>query len=104
MVIALGVEHSTQAAEAQREVADMTNLLLKKNAEKLKLATVETARESERGVVEIETLKATNQALIETFDEVMKIQEEGRQKRKEAEAEMLRMENELKNKLLEIRK
>ena len=73
MVIALGVEHSTQAAEAQREVADMTNLLLKKNAEKLKLATVETARESERGVVEIETLKATNQALIETFDEVMKI-------------------------------
>ena len=104
MVIALGVEHSTQAAEAQREVADMTNLLLKKNAEKLKLATVETARESERGVVEIETLKATNQALIETFDEVMKIQEEGRQKRKEAEAEMLRMENELKNKSLEIRK
>ena len=104
MVIALGVEHSTQAAEAQREVADMTNLLLKKNAEKLKLATVETARESERGVVEIETLKATNQALIETFDEVMKIQEEGRQKRKEAEAEMLRMEHELKNKLLEIRK
>ena len=103
MVIALGVEHSTQAAEAQREVADMTNLLLKKNAEKLKLATVETARESERGVVEIETLKATNQALIETFDEVMKIQEEGRQKRKEAEAEMLRMENELKNKLLQIR-
>ncbi|MBR6614462.1 MAG: toxic anion resistance protein, partial [Lachnospiraceae bacterium] len=104
MVIALGVEHSTQAAEAQREVTDMTNLLLKKNAEKLKLATVETARESERGVVEIETLKATNQALIETFDEVMKIQEEGRQKRREAEAEMLRMENELKNKLLEIRK
>ncbi len=104
MVIALGVEHSSQAAEAQREVTDMTNLLLKKNAEKLKLATVETARESERGVVEIETLKATNQALIETFDEVMKIQEEGRQKRKEAEAEMLRMENELKNKLLEIRK
>ncbi len=104
MVIALGVEHSTQAAEAQREVADMTNVLLKKNAEKLKLATVETARESERGVVEIETLKATNQALIETFDEVMKIQEEGRQKRREAEAEMLRMENELKNKLLEIRK
>lgn len=104
MVIALGVEHSAQAAEAQREVTDMTNLLLKKNAEKLKLATVETAKESERGVVEIETLKATNQALIETFDEVMKIQEEGRQKRREAEAEMLRMENELKNKLLEIRK
>lgn len=104
MVIALGVEHSTQAAEAQREVTDMTNVLLKKNAEKLKLATVETARESERGVVEIETLKATNQALIETFDEVMKIQEEGRQKRREAETEMLRMENELKAKLLEMRK
>lgn len=104
MVIALGVEHSAQASEAQREVTDMTNMLLKKNAEKLKLATVETARESERGVVEIETLKATNQALIETFDEVMKIQEEGRQKRREAEAEMLRMEHELKNKLLEIRK
>lgn len=104
MVIALGVEHSTQAAEAQREVTDMTNVLLKKNAEKLKLATVETAKESERGIVEIETLKATNQALIETFDEVMKIQEEGRQKRREAENEMLRMENELKAKLLEIRK
>ena len=104
MVIALGVEHSTQAAEAQREVTDMTNVLLKKNAEKLKIATVETAKESERGIVEIETLKATNQALIETFDEVMKIQEEGRQKRREAETEMLRMENELKAKLLEIRK
>ncbi len=104
MVIALGVEHSSQAAEAQREVTDMTNVLLKKNAEKLKLATIETAKESERGVVEIETLKATNQALIETFDEVMKIQDEGRMKRREAEAEMLRMENELKAKLLEMRK
>ena len=104
MVIALGIEHSAQAAEAQREVTDMTNALLKKNAEKLKLATVETARESERGIVELETLKATNQALIETFDEVMKIQEEGRQRRLETEAEMRRMENELKAKLLEIRK
>ena len=104
MVIALGVEHSTQAAEAQREVADMTNLLLKKNAEKLKLATVDVARESERGVVDIETLQDTNRKLIETIDEVMNIQTEGRQKRKEAEAEMLRMEHELKNKLLEIRK
>lgn len=104
MVIALGIEHSAQASEVQRKVTDMTNELLKKNAEKLKLATVETARESERGVVEIETLKAANQALIETFDEVMKIQEEGRQKRREAENEMLRMENELKAKLLEIRK
>ena len=102
MVLALGVEHSAQAAEAQREVTDMTNELLKRNAEKLKLAAIETAKESERGIVEMETLKATNQALITTFDEVMKIQAEGRQKRHEAEAEMLRMENELKAKLLEI--
>jgi len=104
MVLALGVEHSSQAAEAQREVTDMTNELLKRNAEKLKLATIETAKESERGIVEMETLKSTNQALITTFDEVMKIQEEGRQKRREAEAEMLRLENELKAKLLEIQK
>lgn len=104
MVLALGVEHSNQAAQAQREVTDMTNELLKKNAEKLKLATIETSKEAERGIVEIETLKTTNQALISTFDEVMKIQEEGRQKRREAEAEMLRMENELKAKLLETRR
>ena len=104
MVLALGVEHSNQAAQAQREVTDMTNELLRKNAEKLKLATIETSKEAERGIVEIETLKATNQALISTFDEVMKIQEEGRQKRREAEAEMLRMENELKAKLLETRR
>ena len=102
MVLALGVEHSAQAAEAQREVTDMTNELLKRNAEKLKLAAIETAKESERGIVEMETLKATNQALITTFDEVMKIQAEGRLKRREAEAEMLRMENELKAKLLEM--
>ena len=104
MVIALGVEHSIQAAEAQRQVTDVTNELLKKNAEKLKLASVETAKESERGIVDIETLKATNESLISTLDEVMKIQQEGRVKRQEAEAEMQRMENELKHKLLEIQR
>ncbi len=104
MVLALGVEHSAQAAEAQRQVTDMTNELLKRNAEKLKIATVEVSKESERGVVDIETLKATNESLITTLDEVMRIQEEGRVKRQEAEAEMLRMEGELKQKLLEIRR
>lgn len=104
MVLALGVEHSAQAAQAQRQVTDMTNELLRKNAEKLKLATTEVAQESERGIVDIETLKATNESLIATFDEVMKIQEEGRTKRQEAEAEMMRMEGELKKKLLEIRR
>ena len=103
MVIALGVEHSMQAAQAQRQVTDITNELLKKNAEKLKIASVETAKEAERGVVDMETLAATNQALISTFDEVLKIQQEGRVKRQEAEAKMQQMENELKNKLLEIR-
>lgn len=103
MVLALGVEHSTQAAEAQRRVTDMTNELLRKNAEKLKMATVETAKESERGIVDMETLKATNESLISTLDEVMNIQREGRQKRREAEAELQNMEQELKNKLLEIR-
>lgn len=103
MVITLGVEHSAQAARAQREVTDMTNELLKKNAEALKMATVETARESERGIVDMETLKHTNASLISTFDEVMKIQDEGRQKRREAEVEILKLEQELKNKLLEIR-
>lgn len=102
MVIALGVTHSTQAAESQRQVTDMTNELLKKNAEKLKMATIETAKESERGIVEIETLKATNESLISTLDEVMKIQQEGRQKRKEAEAEMMNLENQLKTKLLQL--
>ena len=102
MVIALGIEHSAQAAAAQREVTDMTNELLKKNAEKLKVATVETAKESERGIVDMETLKATNESLISTLDEVMHIQAEGRQKRKEAEAEMLHLEEELKVKLLQI--
>ncbi len=103
MVIALGVEHANQAAEAQREVTDMTNELLKKNAEKLKMATVESAKASERGIVDLETLKATNAALISTFDEVIKIQEDGRQKRRAAEDELNRMELELKNKLLEIK-
>ena len=103
MVLALGVEHSMQAAQAQRQVTDITNELLKKNAEKLKIASVETAKEAERGIVDMETLTATNQALIATFDEVLKIQQEGRTKRQEAEAKMQQMENELKNKLLEIR-
>ena len=103
MVLALGVAHSSQAAEAQREVTDMTNELLKKNADKLKMATIETAKESERGIVDMETLKATNESLISTLDEVMKIQQEGHQKRQEAEAEINRLENELKGKLLEMR-
>lgn len=104
MVIALGVEHSNQAAKAQRQVTDLTNELLKKNAEKLKTATIETARESERGVVDIETLKTTNASLISTLDEVVKIQSEGRAKRAAAEQEMARMEQDLKNKLLEMSK
>lgn len=104
MVLALGVEHSAQAASAQRQVTDMTNELLKKNAEKLKMATVEVSQESERGIVDIETLKATNESLISTLDEVMRIQQEGHQKRQEAELEMQRMEGELKQKLLEIRR
>lgn len=102
MVLALGVEHSERAAKVQREVTDMTNELLKKNAEKLKMAAVESAKESERGIVEIETLKHTNETLIATLDEVMKIQQEGRKKRAEAEQEMYRMEQELKAKLLKI--
>src|SRR5699024_10625520 len=103
MVLALGVEHSSQAAAAQRQVTDMTNELLRKSAEKLKMATTESARESERGIVDMDTLKATNESLISTLDEVMNIQKEGRQKRQEAEAELRNMEQELKNKLLEIR-
>lgn len=103
MVLALGVAHSRQAAEAQREVTDMTNELLKKNAETLKMATVETAKESERGIVDMEILKTTNESLISTLDEVMQIQAEGRQKRQEAELEIRKMEQELKEKLLQIR-
>lgn len=102
MVLALGVEHSAQAAAAQRQVTDMTNELLKKNADKLKIATIETARESERGIVEIDTLKHTNETLISTLDEVMQIQQEGRRKRAEAEAEIRRLEQELKVKLLQV--
>lgn len=102
MVIALGIVHSGQAAKAQREVTDMTNELLKKNAAALKVATIETAKESERGVVDIETLKFTNESLISTLDEVMKIQTEGRQKRQEAEKELNRIENQLKEKLLSL--
>lgn len=103
MVLALGVAHSQQAAQAQHEVSNMTNELLRKNADTLKMATVETAKESERGIVDIETLKHTNESLISTLDEVLRIQEEGRQKRQEAEAELGRIEGELKQKLLEIR-
>lgn len=103
MVLALGVAHAGQAARAQREVTDMTNELLKKNAATLKMATIETAKESERGIVDIETLKTTNASLIATLDEVMKIQEDGRKKRREAEVELNRIETELKNKLLTIR-
>lgn len=102
MVLALGVTHAEQAARAQREVSDMTNELLRKNAAILKTAAVESAKESERGIVDIETLKNTNASLISTLDEVMKIQAEGRERRRAAEAEMQHMENELKQKLLEI--
>lgn len=102
MVIAIGVEHSAQAARAQREVTDMTNELLKKNADALKIATIESARESERGIVDLETLKHTNETLITTLDEVMKIQSEGREKRRAAEAELTDMENQLKHKMLEL--
>ena len=102
MVLALGVGHAEQAARAQREVTDMTNELLLKNAEVLKTAVVESARESERGIVDMETLKNTNASLISTFDEVMKIQTEGRQRRQAAEVEIQHMEEELKQKLLEM--
>ena len=103
MIIALGVEHSRAAAEAQRKVSDLTNDLLKKNAEKLKVATVETAKESERGIVDMETLVATNESLMSTIDEVMHIQQEGRQKRREAESKLMQLEDELKNKMLNPR-
>lgn len=102
MVLALGIAHSTEAAQAQRQVTDVTNELLRKNAEALHMASVETAKESERGIVDMDTLKKTNADLIATLDDVLKIQREGRQKRQAAEAEMARMENDLKNKLLEI--
>ena len=104
MVLALGVAHSQQAAAAQHAVTDMTNELLKKNAETLKMATIDTAKESERGIVDIETLTHTNEMLISTLDEVLQIQQEGRTRRQEAEAELGRIETQLKQKLLEIRK
>ena len=104
MVIAIGIEHSTQAAKAEREVNDMTNKLLKKNADALKVATIESAKEAERGIVDIETLKHTNESLISTLDEVLKIQTEGKEKRREAEAELAQIENQLKDKLLQAAK
>ena len=103
MVLALGIAHSTEAAQAQRQVTDVTNALLKQNAEKLHMASVETAKEAERGSVDIETLKKTNAELIQTLDDVMKIQADGRAKRQAAEVEMAKMESDLKNKLLQIR-
>lgn len=103
MVLALGIAHSTEAAQAQRQVNDVTNALLKKNAEKLHIASVETAKEAERGIVDIETLKKTNADLIQTLDDVMKIQSDGRAQRLAAEAEIAKMEDDLKNKLLQIR-
>ncbi|MBQ3794809.1 MAG: toxic anion resistance protein [Butyrivibrio sp.] len=104
MVIAIGIEHATQAAQAEREVNDMTNKLLRKNADALKVATIESAKEAERGIVDIETLKHTNESLITTLDEVLKIQTEGKTKRREAEAELVQIESQLKDKLLEAAK
>ena len=103
IVLALGVAHSSNAAKVQNEVTNMTNELLRKNAETLKMSTIETAKESERGIVDIETLKMTNESLISTLDEVMRIQTEGRQKRKAAEAELQNIEEQLKNRLLQLR-
>jgi uncharacterized protein YaaN involved in tellurite resistance len=103
MVLALGIAHSEQAIAAQREVTNMTNELLRKNADILKTGTIEAAKESERGIADIETLKYTNESLISTLDEVMRIQEEGRIKRREAEAELAKIESEMKNTLLQLR-
>ena len=103
MVLALGLSHSQQAMEAQQAVTNMTNELLKKNADKLKMATIETAKESERAIVDIETLKHTNEQLISTLDEVLQIQTEGKQKRAAAEQELRKIEGQLKQKLLETR-
>ena len=104
IVLALGVAHSTNAIKAQNEVTNMTNELLRKNAETLKMSSIETAKAAERGIVDIETLKTTNEALISTLDEVMTIQNQGREKRKEAEKELKGIEEQLKNKLLELRR
>jgi uncharacterized protein YaaN involved in tellurite resistance len=103
MILALGIEHGRQATAAQSAVTEMTNKLLKQNSEKLKMATIDTAKEAERSIVDIETLKITNENLINTLDEVMRIQAEGKQKRKEAEAELGRIEGELKAKLMELK-
>jgi len=102
MAIAIGVQHATDAAEAQRQVSDMTNELLKKNAAALKVATIETAKEAERGIVDMETLKNTNESLISTLDEVMRIQTEGRERRRQAELDLQEMENQLKQRLLQL--
>ena len=104
MVIAMGIEHASQAAKAEREVNDMTNKLLRQNADALKVATIESAKEAERGIVDIETLKHTNESLITTLDEVLKIQTEGKAKRREAEAELVQIESQLKDKLLQAAK
>ena len=101
MVIAIGVEHANQAAKAEREVNDMTNALLKKNADKLKQATIATAKESERGIIDMETLRHTNETLISTIDEVLAIQKDGKEKRRAAEAELNQIETQLKDKLIE---
>ena len=103
MVLSLGVAHATDAARVQREVTDMTNELLRKNAEILKSSTIETAKESERGIVDIETLRATNESLISTLDEILNIQTEGRQKRREAEIELRNIEEQLKDKLINFK-
>ena len=103
MVLSLGLEHSRQAMEAQRAVTNMTNELLRKNADTLKTGSVETAKEAERGIVDIETLKYTNQSLISTLDDVLRIQQEGAQKREAAEQELRQIEGELKQKMLEMR-
>ena len=103
MVLALGLAHTQKAMQAERAVTDMTNDLLKKNADALKMGTIETAKESQRGVVDIETLQQTNKSLIETLDELNKIQTEGRAKRAAAEQELTRIEDELKQKMMEIR-
>lgn len=103
MVLALGLEHSRQATEAQSAVSRMTNELLQKNADMLKMGTIETAREAERSIIDIETLQHTNAQLISTLDEVMQIQNEGAQKRRQAEVELGRIEGELKQKLLQLR-
>ena len=103
MVLALGLAHTEQAMKAQRAVTDLTNDLLTKNAEKLHMATVETAKEAERGMVDIETLKHTNKLLIDTMDEVREIQQQGKEKRRAAEAELANIEGELRAKILEIR-